>query len=315
MNKSIALVTGATSGIGYAAARALGDKGWQEIIVTGRSLAGIRKTAAQLAAETRKRVFASLELDLNAPEEVQSALDELVKRGRQIDFLLLNAGWIGGKARVLTAAGVETTFAPLVGHHQLTIGLLNANLLSPNARIVISGSEVARGDIPLFNYTDVPALAAKEYQGGRTAAVKALLNNGPNLPYQSNRAHADAKMVVVWWAAALARKLPPGMAIFTVSPGSTPDTKGIRNLGPAVRWLMVPLVKRIPGMAHSPEVAANRYLQALDFGADDSGKFFASPPRKFTGPLQMMRHPHFHDSCNQIAAWEAIVDVSGTDLA
>jgi NAD(P)-dependent dehydrogenase (short-subunit alcohol dehydrogenase family) len=37
MEHSIALVTGTTSGLGYAAARALAGEGWREIIVTGRS--------------------------------------------------------------------------------------------------------------------------------------------------------------------------------------------------------------------------------------------------------------------------------------
>ena len=150
MKHSIALVTGATSGLGYAAARILAGEGWREIIVTGRSLARVQETAAQLAAETKRQVFTPLELDLNAPASVQSALAELVKRGRPIDFLLLNAGMVPGKKRVLTAAGVEAAQAPLIGHHQLTVGLLRANLLSPNARIVIAGAEPARGGVPMF---------------------------------------------------------------------------------------------------------------------------------------------------------------------
>ena len=105
------------------------------------------------------------------------------------------------------------------------------------------------------------------------------------------------------------------MAIYAISPGSTPDTKGIRNLGPAVKWLMVPLVKLIPGMSHTPETAAYRYLQALEFGTDLSGQFFASPPKKFTGPMEAMRHPHLRDRANQEAAWQAVVEVSGVDLS
>jgi hypothetical protein len=91
-------------------------------------------------------------------------LAELVKRSPPIDFLLLNAGMIPGKERVLTAAGVEATQAPLIGHHQLTAGLLGARLPSPDARIVITGSEAARGDFPTFSYTDVATLAAKHHQ-------------------------------------------------------------------------------------------------------------------------------------------------------
>ncbi len=315
MEHSIALVTGTTSGLGHAAARLLAIEGYRQVIVTGRSLARVQETAAQLAAETKTQVFTPLELDLDAPTSVQSALAELVKLGRPIDFLLLNAGMVGGKKRVLTAAGIEEDQAPLIGHHQLTVGLLRANLLRPSARIVIAGSEAARGDVPLFSYTDVAAFAIKHHQGDRTAAMEALVRSGRNVKYQANRAYADAKLVVAWWAAALARRLPSGMAVYAVSPGSAPDTRAIRNASPVLKWLMVPLVKLIPGMSQTPETAARRYLQASEFGTEASGQFFASAPKKLTGPIEAMRHPHFHDRANQEAAWQAVVNVSGVDLS
>jgi NAD(P)-dependent dehydrogenase (short-subunit alcohol dehydrogenase family) len=315
MEHSIALVTGATSGVGYAAARILAGEGWREIIITGRSLAGAQQAAAQLAAETKTQVFTPLELELDTLSSVQSVLAELVKRGRPVDFLLLNAGIMGRKERVLTAAGIEVSQAPLIGHHQLTVGLLRAKLLSPNARIVIASSEAARGDVPLFSYTDVAALAATQYHGDRTAAVEALVHSGPNVTYQPNRAFADAKLIVAWWAAALARRLPSGMAVYAVSPGAAPATNAVRNAGPLTKWLLIPATKLIPGMSHTPETAARRYLQASEFGTDVSGQFFASAPKKLTGPIEAMRHPHFHDRANQEAAWQAVVRVSGVDLS
>src|SRR5450755_286069 len=177
MKHSIALVTGTTSGLGHAAARMLAIEGYRQVIVTGRSLARVQETAAQLAAETKTQIFTPLELDLERPSSVQSALAELVKLGKPIDFLLLNAGLVPFKKRVLTAEGVEASQAPLIGHHQLTVGLLRANLLSPDARVVIAGAEPARGGVPMFKYTDVPAFAAKYHRGDRTAAVEALIRN------------------------------------------------------------------------------------------------------------------------------------------
>jgi NAD(P)-dependent dehydrogenase (short-subunit alcohol dehydrogenase family) len=315
MEHSIALVTGATSGLGHAAARTLAEEGWREIIVTGRSLARVQETAAQLAVETKRQVFTPLELELDTPSSVQSALAALVKRGRPIDFLLLNAGMVPSKARVLTAAGVEAAQAPLIGHHQLTVGLLRANLLSPNARIVIAGAEPARGGVPMFSYTDVPAFAAKYHQGDRTAAVEALIHNGPNVKYVPNNAYADAKLIIAWWVAALARRLPSGTAVYAVSPGAATDTKVVRNAGPALKYLFIPIVNLIPGMNQTPETAARRYLQASEFGTDVSGQFFASAQGKFTGPIEAQRHPHLHDRANQEAAWQAAVNVSGVDLS
>jgi NAD(P)-dependent dehydrogenase (short-subunit alcohol dehydrogenase family) len=295
-------------------ARLLAAESYRQVIVTGRSLARIKETAAELATETQTQIFTPLELELDEPSSVQSALAELVRLGRPIDFLLLNAGMVPGKARVLTAAGIEASQAPLIGHHQLAVGLLRANLLSPNARIIISGAEPARGGVPLFNYTDVPAFAAKYHQDDRTAAVEALLRNGPNVKYVPNNAYADAKLIIAWWVGALARRLPSGMAVYAVSPGAATDTKAVRNAGPALKYLFIPIVNLIPGMNQTPETAARRYLQASQFGADVSGQFFASAQGKFTGPIEAQRHPHLHDRASQEAAWQAVVKVSGIDL-
>ncbi|ANJ74622.1 SDR family NAD(P)-dependent oxidoreductase [Ralstonia insidiosa] len=314
MEHSIALVTGTTSGLGHAAARLLAGEGWREIVITGRSLAQTRETAALLAAETKRQIFTPLELDLDTPASVQSALAALVELGRPIDFLLLNAGMVPGKQRVITAAGVEASQAPLIGHHQLTVGLLRANLLSPNARIVIASAEPARGGVPMFKYTDVDALAVKYHGGDLTAAMEALLHNGPNVRYVPNNAYADAKLIVAWWAAALARRLPSDMAVYAVSPGAATSTKVSRQASLAVKYLFIPIANLIPGMNQTPETAAGRYLQASKFGTDVSGQFFASAEGKFSGPIEAQLQPHLHDGAFQEAAWQAVVNVSGVNL-
>jgi NAD(P)-dependent dehydrogenase (short-subunit alcohol dehydrogenase family) len=315
MKHSIALVTGSTSGLGYAAACLLVAKGYREVIVTGRSVAQIKETTTQLAAVTKRQVFTPLELDLNDPVNVQSAVATLVRQGRPVDFLLLNAGLVPYKQRVLTAAGVEASQAPLIGHHQLTVGLLNANLLSPNARIVIAGAEPARGGVPMFKYTDLPEFAAKCHEGNRTAAVEELIHNGPNVKYVPNNTYADAKLIIAWWTAALARRLPSGMAVYAVSPGGATATKVVRSASPILKYLFIPIVNLIPGMNQTPETAASRYLQASEFGTDVSGQFFASAKGKFSGPIEVQLQPHLHDRASQEAAWQAVVKVSGVNLS
>ena len=315
MKHSIALITGATSGLGHAAARLLAGESWHEIIVTGRNLTQIKETAAQLAAENKRAIFTPLALDLDKSSSVQSAVAELVKRGQPIDFLLLNAGLVPFKKRVLTQAGVESSQAPLIGHHQLTVGLLNANLLSPNARIVIAGAEPARGGVPMFKYTDLPEFAAKYHRGNRTAAVEELIRNGPNVKYVPNNTYADAKLIIAWWTAALARRLPSGMAVYAVSPGGATATKVVRSAGPLLKYLFIPIVNLIPGMNQTPETAAGRYIQASEFGTEVSGQFFASAKGKFSGPIEVQRQPHLHDRASQEAAWQAVVKVSGSDFS
>ena len=315
MKHSIALVTGATSGVGYAAARLLASEGHRQVIVTGRSLSRAREAAERLAAETTSKIFTPLELELDDPSNVWKALGELCKQGQQIDLLLLNAGMVPGKKRVITAAGIEASQAPLIGHHQLTEGLLEAGLLSSDARIVIASAEPARGGVPLFKYTDLPAFAARYHRDDRAAAVEALLRSGPSVKYVPNNAYADAKLIVAWWAAALSRRLPAGMAVYAVSPGAATATEVGRNAGLLVKYLMIPIVSHIPGMNQTPETAARRYLQAAEFGTDASGQFFASAKGKFTGPIEAQRQPHLLDRDSQEAAFQAVAKVSVLDFA
>lgn len=167
----------------------------------------------------------------------------------------------------------------------------------------------------MFKYTDLPAFAAQYFRGDRTAAVEALLRNGPNVKYAPNNAYADAKLIIAWWVGALARRLPAGMAVYAVSPGGATDTKVVRNANWALKHIFIPIVNLIPGMNQTPETAAARYLQASEFGTDASGQFFASAQGKFSGPIELQRHPHLHDRANQEAAWQAVVEVSGADLS
>ncbi len=169
--------------------------------------------------------------------------------------------------------------------------------------------------MPLFSYTDVPAFAAQHHRGDRTAAIEALMHNGPNVKYVPNRSYADAKLIIAWWVAALARRLPSGMAVYAVSPGAATASKAARNAGWAVKYLFIPIANLIPGMNQTPETAARRYLQASEFGTDVSGQFFASAQGKFSGPIEAQLHPHLHDRASQEAAWQAVVKVSGVDFS
>ena len=147
----------------------------------------------------------------------------------------------------------------------------------------------------MFKYTDLPAFAAKHHHGDRTAAVEALIRNGQNVKYVPNNADADAKLIIAWWVAALARRLPPGMAVYAVSPGGATATQAVRSAGPLLKYVFIPIVNLIPGMNQTPETAARRYLQASEFGTDVSGQFFASAPGKFSGPMEVQRQPHLYD--------------------
>src|SRR2546430_9603982 len=81
LKKSIALVTGASSGIGKATAERLATAGYK---VYGTSRRG---------AQSGQRSFAMLPLDVTSDESVEAAVRELSRREGRIDLLVNNAGF------------------------------------------------------------------------------------------------------------------------------------------------------------------------------------------------------------------------------
>jgi NAD(P)-dependent dehydrogenase (short-subunit alcohol dehydrogenase family) len=307
-----ALVTGATSGLGFEAAAQLAESGYAKVTITGRTVQKAEAARTELAARTGRDVFETLQLDLGNPASVQNAARELAGRGEKIDFLLLNAGMVSGSDLVKTDEGIEITSASsLIGHHQLTMQLLEDSLLCDHARIVIAGSEAARGDVPTFNPVELPAFAAEHYDGDLAAAAEGLMRYDGSLKYKPATAYANAKLFVAYWSAELARKLPKGMTVNAVSPGSAPDTDAGRNANFFMRRIMMPFFKVMPGMSAPISVAAGRYIEASGYTEQVNGEFFASAPKKMTGTLHKVELPHVQDTVSQAATWNAIVTVAG----
>lgn len=313
-SSNTALVTGATSGLGFEAAAQLAESGWSTVFITGRTEARASEARDRLVARTGKDVFRTVVVDLDRPEVVIRAAAELKTAGEKLDVLILNAGVVPGSDKVMTGEDVEVTFASsLIGHHQLTMQLLADDVLADDARIVIAGSEAARGDVPTFNPTDLHSLADSSYSGDLAAAAEGLIRADGSVKYKPATAYSNAKLFVAWWAAQLARKLPEGMTVNAVSPGSAPDTEAGRNANFFMKKIMMPVFKHAPkrfGMSAPVAEAAARYIEVTTYDGV-TGEFFASAPKKMTGPIEAMQMPHIRDEASQRASWDAVVKVAG----
>lgn len=193
--------------------------------------------------------------------------------------------------------------------------LLGKGLLAENARIVIAGSEAARGDVPSFTPVEIDGFAAANFDGELEAAIESQMRMEAPATYKPGDTYATAKLFVAWWAAELANKLPDGMTVNAVSPGSTPDTNAVRNAPFYMRYIMVPVFKLVPGMSHSVSDGAGRYLEAADFGPEVTGKFFASKPKKMTGAITEIQMDHFDNPAAQQALWNVTSQVTGAEYS
>ena len=313
-----AVVTGATSGLGLEAAVLLAEQAFDPVIVTGRTLAKAAEAKNELVKRTGKGVFVALALDLGDPASVAAAGEELAASGHKIDLLLLNAGAVSGSELQRTTEGVEMMMAAsLTGHHRLTMDVLRRGLLASGARIVISGSEAARGDVPTFTPIELPRYAKKHFDGDLNAAAASIIRHDGPAKFKPGNAYATVKLFVAWWAASLARQLPEGVTVNAVSPGSAPNTGAARNANFFMKRVMMPMMKAMPkfmGMAAPTSVAAARYVEASTYGADVTGQFYASAPKKMTGALHRVDLEHVNDRASQDAAWQAIVDATSADV-
>lgn len=307
-----ALVTGATSGLGFEASAQLAEAGYRKVTISARTRQKAEIALAALLDRTGKDVFDYVVIDNDHLPTVEAAVAELVERDDEVDFLLLNTGVAPPKDLVRTSDGIEATVAAsLIGHHVLAVRLLEKGLLGNNARIVIAGSEAARGDVPTFNPVDFGAFAAENFGGDLEAAIESQIRMEPPAQYKPGDTYATAKLFVAWWAAELADRLPSGMTVNAVSPGSTPDTDAARNAPFYMRRIMMPIFKIVPGMSHSVETGAGRYIEASTFDDTVTGNFFASKPKKMTGPLVTIEMDHVVNPEAQRALWVVTSRVAG----
>jgi len=94
MSQKIALITGATSGIGKATALTLAKEGYQ-LIITGRRKDRLEDLAETIKA-THKCQVLPLCFDIRKHEEVIKNMENLPEQWNQIDVLVNNAGLASG---------------------------------------------------------------------------------------------------------------------------------------------------------------------------------------------------------------------------
>jgi NADP-dependent 3-hydroxy acid dehydrogenase YdfG len=105
MDKRIALITGATSGIGEATARTFAAQGW-DVIITGRRTARLKELKKELEGEYGVEVLA-LSFDIRDRHQIEASLGALPDRFRRIDILVNNAGLAAGLEHIDEGASVD----------------------------------------------------------------------------------------------------------------------------------------------------------------------------------------------------------------
>ena len=157
--RPVAVVTGASAGIGESTARKLVELGWQ-VIGVGRDPERSAQATTRIAAAVRDGGgFTMVRGDFTLMSEVERVAAEIGTRTAHIDVLINNAGGVRDR-RIVTAEGTEATFAANhLAPFLLTRELMPLLAASPagSARVIAvssSAHRISRG----FDWDDLQSL-------------------------------------------------------------------------------------------------------------------------------------------------------------
>jgi NAD(P)-dependent dehydrogenase (short-subunit alcohol dehydrogenase family) len=211
------VVTGASGGIGRAAALALGALG-ADVVLVGRSRQRLAEAEAEVAAAGGT---AEVELaDLSSIRQVADLADRLLNRFDRVDVLVNNVGVLIPE-RTVTAEGVEATLATnLLGQFVLTNRLVPLLESAPDPARIITVSSGGMYTSPLIS-ADLDF--ARDYRGSIAYA-------------RTKRAQV---VLAEMWAERLADR---GIVSHSMHPGWA-DTPGVQGSIPAFRRLTAVILR------------------------------------------------------------------------
>lgn len=259
--RKLAVVTGATSGIGLETARGLARAGC-DLVLACRNVEKAAATRAAISAESHGAVVEALRLDLASFASIRSFAAGLVERHGSVDLLVNNAG-VFCDARRLTVDGFEMTMG---------VNFLGTYLLTSLLLPLLLTAAVSRESTRIVNVSS----AAAAY--GRIRRGDGIFTRGPH----GFRGYAASKLALVLFTVDLAEELAGrGVTVNAVHPGdaATNIWRGesllMRVVGPVMR-------RHLPG----PAEAANAVLRAAmtEDLRDVTGKFIDGFGRMLESP-------------------------------
>ena len=247
MNSKICLITGATSGIGKATARALAGMG-AKVVIGARSADKATQTIAEIERLFPQAKAEALIGNLASLAQVHRMAREFTQRFGRLDVLVNNAG-IQPMERRLTEDGLEATFQVNYLSHFLLTQLLQPLLRqSAPSRIINVASVVHR-----WSTLD--------------------LNDLQNQPFETNRAYYRSKLAMVYFTYELARRLEGNQVSANAMETGLVDTAFAQGFNSTMRlgnWLMSPF-KQKPAQGADTVV----WLASSNEVANLSGQYFA----------------------------------------
>lgn len=217
----VIVVTGATSGLGRAAAEQLARDG-ATVIIVGRNPDKTARVAADLRDATGNPDVSAVVADMGDYESVRRAADQILGEHDRLDVLIHNAGALSHE-RVDAPDGTEATVASqVVGPFLLTCLLLERLAASAPARVItMSSGGMYSAELTI----DGLQMVAADYTGSKQYAL-------------AKRAQVTLNEM---WADRVDRR---SVVFHSMHPGWA-DTPGVEEALPTFRKIVGPLLRDV----------------------------------------------------------------------
>ena len=263
----VCLVTGATAGIGQAAAKLLAFRG-ATVVGVGRNPAKNEFSTQMIKEVTGNPSVEYFLADLSSQEEIRTLAKQFLDKYARLDVLVNNAGATFGE-RQESVDGIEMTFAlNHLGYFLLTNLLINILEASAPSRVINVSSSLHK--LGKLNFDDIP------------------FENG----YARSKAYQRSKLANIAFTYELARRLPnQKVSVNALNPGLVATNVGQSAGGISAK--AKGLVDKIAGL--TPEEGAQTiiYLATSPEVIGVTGRYFVKqksvPSSKMSYDLEFCR--------------------------
>ena len=261
-----ALITGASSGVGLFATRALVERGWH-VVMACRDPDKARRAQAALAIPDA--AVSHRQVDLGDLDSVRRLAAEWQGEGGSLDALVINAAVYLPRLRhpERSPQGYEISMATNhLGHFLLTQLLLPAleHSSHPSRRVVILGTVTANSK-ELGGKIPIPAPADLGDLSGFKAGFKAPIAMADGKPFKPGKAYKDSKLCNMITTQELHRRLhdETGLIFTSLYPGCVADTPLFRNTPRLFQKIFPWFQKNVTGGYVSQALAGERVADVV----------------------------------------------------
>jgi protochlorophyllide reductase len=279
VQESTVVVTGASSGVGLYAAKALSDRGWH-VVMACRNLSKTEQVAKEVGIPKDK--YSVIHLDLASLDSVHQFVQDFRATGKSLDALVCNAAVYLPleKEPQRSQEGYELSVATNHLGHFLLCNLMLSDLKNspaPEKRLVILGTVTANpkeigGKIPIPAPPDLGDLQGME------AGFKAPIAMIDGKKFKPGKAYKDSKLCNMLTMRELHDRYhqSTGIIFNALYPGCVAETGLFRNHYSLFQTIFPWFQKNITGGYVTEELAGERVAKVVaDPKFNQSGVYYS----------------------------------------